>query len=191
LRNDSSYRIASTRDKRGQCDRTVHTWKAFAASRPCKWCCCTSSPASCRIQHSTPGRGCALFDGHTAVYVFFLISGAVLTPSFARAGAFIGKLAKRIVRLYAGCRRCRDRHDCWHSYRTRTARRNANRVCMARNGLQRRTHADASRARDGPDSLLLGYREATLFAPLADHLPLMESRSTRRSGRCIWNYGSF
>jgi hypothetical protein len=25
-----------------------------------------------------------LFDGHTAVYVFFLISGAVLTPSFAR-----------------------------------------------------------------------------------------------------------
>ena len=25
-----------------------------------------------------------LFDGHTAVYVFFLISGTVLTPSFAR-----------------------------------------------------------------------------------------------------------
>ena len=28
------------------------------------------------------------FDGHTAVYVFFLISGTVLTPSFARPGAW-------------------------------------------------------------------------------------------------------
>ena len=40
-----------------------------------------------------------LFDGHTAVYVFFLISGAVLTPWFARPGAFLGKLGKRVVRL--------------------------------------------------------------------------------------------
>src|ERR1700760_3456883 len=40
-----------------------------------------------------------VFDGHTAVYVFFLISGAVLTPSFARQGRFLIKLAKRLVRL--------------------------------------------------------------------------------------------
>ena len=40
-----------------------------------------------------------LFDGHTAVYVFFLISGAVLTPSFGRPGAFAAKLLKRVVRL--------------------------------------------------------------------------------------------
>src|SRR5690242_18301747 len=40
-----------------------------------------------------------MFDGHTAVYVFFLISGAVLTPSFARPGSFTVKLAKRVVRL--------------------------------------------------------------------------------------------
>ena len=40
-----------------------------------------------------------LFDGHTAVYVFFLISGAVLTPSFARPGNVAGKVAKRVVRL--------------------------------------------------------------------------------------------
>src|ERR1700761_6146154 len=40
-----------------------------------------------------------LFDGHTAVYVFFLISGAVLTPSFGRPGPFAAKLLKRGVRL--------------------------------------------------------------------------------------------
>src|SRR3954464_13733025 len=40
-----------------------------------------------------------LFDGHTAVYVFFLISGAVLTPSFAGSGQFMAKVAKRVVRL--------------------------------------------------------------------------------------------
>src|SRR5690349_6390800 len=39
------------------------------------------------------------FDGHTAVYVFFLISGTVLTPSFARPGSFPVKLARRVVRL--------------------------------------------------------------------------------------------
>src|SRR5579862_6220668 len=40
-----------------------------------------------------------LWDGHTAVYVFFLISGAVLTPSFARGGAWPRQAAKRLVRL--------------------------------------------------------------------------------------------
>src|SRR5580693_9067482 len=40
-----------------------------------------------------------LFDGHTAVYVFFLISGTVLTPSFARGGAWPRQAAKRLVRL--------------------------------------------------------------------------------------------
>ena len=40
-----------------------------------------------------------LWDGHTAVYVFFLISGAVLTPSFARGGPWPRQAAKRLVRL--------------------------------------------------------------------------------------------
>ena len=40
-----------------------------------------------------------LWDGHTAVYVFFLISGVVLTPSFARGGAWPRQAAKRLVRL--------------------------------------------------------------------------------------------
>jgi peptidoglycan/LPS O-acetylase OafA/YrhL len=47
-------------------------------------------------QHAWPPLR-VLFDGHTAVYVFFLISGAVLTPSFARSGAFLGKLGKRVT----------------------------------------------------------------------------------------------
>src|SRR6476620_400751 len=38
-------------------------------------------------------------DGHTAVYVFFLISGTVLTPSFARPGSLVAKMARRVVRL--------------------------------------------------------------------------------------------
>src|ERR1022692_3981596 len=33
-------------------------------------------------EHAVPPLP-VLWDGHTAVYVFFLISGAVLTPSFA------------------------------------------------------------------------------------------------------------
>src|SRR5580658_3903975 len=40
-----------------------------------------------------------MWDGHTAVYVFFLISGAVLTPSFARGGRWPRQAAKRLVRL--------------------------------------------------------------------------------------------
>src|ERR1700729_1822593 len=38
----------------------------------------------------------APWDGHTAVYVFFLISGAVLTPSFARGGSWPRQIAKRL-----------------------------------------------------------------------------------------------
>jgi len=49
-------------------------------------------------QHAWPPLH-VLYDGHTAVYVFFLISGTVLTPSFARPGAFTSKLARRVVRL--------------------------------------------------------------------------------------------
>jgi peptidoglycan/LPS O-acetylase OafA/YrhL len=48
-------------------------------------------------EHAAPPMR-LLFDGHTAVYVF-LISGAVLTPSFARDGAWIGQAAKRVVRI--------------------------------------------------------------------------------------------
>ncbi len=117
-----------------------------------------------------------LFDGHTAVYVFFLISGAVLTPSFARSGAFLGKLGKRVVRLGLPVAAAAaiatvllallpDAH-----LRAATLTGSAW-LAMDSSGALTLAHL----AREiGLDSLLLGYREATLFAPMADHLPLME-----------------
>jgi peptidoglycan/LPS O-acetylase OafA/YrhL len=117
-----------------------------------------------------------LFDGHTAVYVFFLISGAVLTPSFARPGSFIGKLAKRVVRLGIPVAAAAavamvlialfpDAH------RQAAALTGSAWLAMDSSGAPTFAHL----AREiGLDSLLLGYREATLFAPLAGHLPPME-----------------
>ena len=132
-----------------------------------------------------------LFDGHTAVYVFFLISGTVLTPSFARPGAFVGKMAKRVVRLgipvaaaaaiatalLAGCFPMRigrpppspDRRG-WRwtpavRRRSRTLRaRSASTACcsaIARRRCSRRWPGNCRR---------------------------WSCRSTRRSGRCIWNF---
>jgi peptidoglycan/LPS O-acetylase OafA/YrhL len=41
-----------------------------------------------------------VFDGHSAVYLFFLISGAVLSLAFARQGVGIaGRIAQRVVRI--------------------------------------------------------------------------------------------
>src|SRR6185437_12482298 len=41
-----------------------------------------------------------VFDGHSAVYLFFLISGAVLSLAFVREGAGIaGRIAQRVVRI--------------------------------------------------------------------------------------------
>src|SRR5215469_14773321 len=106
-----------------------------------------------------------LFDGHTAVYVFFLISGVVLTPSFARPGGFAGKVAKRVVRLGipvaaaaviatlliamfpdAHIRASRLVGSAW--------------LAMDSSGAPTLTHLMRE---IGLDSLLLGYREATLF----------------------------
>src|SRR3984957_5666403 len=117
-----------------------------------------------------------LFDGHTAVYVFFLISGTVLTPSFARPGAFIGKIAKRVVRrgiplaaaaviATALLALIPDAH------RQAAVLTGSPWLAMDSSGAPTLGHL----AREiGLDSLLLGYREATLFAPLAGQLPPME-----------------
>ncbi len=41
-----------------------------------------------------------VFDGHSAVYIFFLISGAVLSRAFAREGAGVARrIAQRVVRI--------------------------------------------------------------------------------------------
>ncbi len=126
-------------------------------------------------QHAWPPLR-VLFDGHTAVYVFFLISGAVLTPSFARPGAFLGKLAKRVVRLgipvAAAAAIATALLALLPDAHLRAAALTGSAwLAMDSSGAPTLAHL----AREiGLDSLLLGYREATLFAPLADHLPLME-----------------
>ena len=117
-----------------------------------------------------------LFDGHTAVYVFFLISGTVLTPSFARPGAFIGKIAKRVVRLGIPIAAAAVIATALlalipDAHRQAAALTGSPWLAMDSSGAPTLGHL----AREiGLDSLLLGYREATLFAPLAAQLQPME-----------------
>jgi peptidoglycan/LPS O-acetylase OafA/YrhL len=126
-------------------------------------------------QHAWPPLR-VLFDGHTAVYVFFLISGAVLTPSFARRGPFVGKLAKRVVRLELPVAAAAVIATALiaafpDAHRQAAAIPGSAWLAMDSSGEPTIAHL----AREiGLDSLLLGYREATLFAPLAQHLPPME-----------------
>jgi peptidoglycan/LPS O-acetylase OafA/YrhL len=126
-------------------------------------------------QHTWPPLT-VLFDGHTAAYVFFLISGAVLTPSFARPGPFAGKLAKRVVRLGIPVAAAATIAMLLialfpDAHRQAAALTGSAWLAMDSSGAPTFAHL----AREiGLDSLLLGYREATLFAPLAGHLPPME-----------------
>ena len=126
-------------------------------------------------QHAWPPLR-VLFDGHTAVYVFFLISGAVLTPSFARPGPFVAKLVKRVVRLgipvAAAAVIATLLLAAWPDAHLRAAALTGSAwLAMDSSGAPTLAHL----AREvSLDSLLLGYREATLFAPLAERLPLME-----------------
>ncbi len=117
-----------------------------------------------------------LFDGHTAVYVFFLISGAVLTPSFARGGAWPRQAAKRAVRLGIPVTAAAGGALAllWalpNAHRDAALVSGSAWLAMDSSGALTLSHL----AREiGFDSLLLGYREYTLFAPIADHLPLLE-----------------
>jgi peptidoglycan/LPS O-acetylase OafA/YrhL len=127
------------------------------------------------VEHAAPPLR-ILWDGHTAVYVFFLISGAVLTPSFARGGPWPRQVAKRLLRLgipVAAAAVCAlvllaafpDAHK--HA----ALITGSDWLAMDSSGAATFGHL----AREiSLDSLLLGYREYTLFAPLADRLPLLE-----------------
>jgi peptidoglycan/LPS O-acetylase OafA/YrhL len=126
-------------------------------------------------QHAWPPLR-VLFDGHTAVYVFFLISGAVLTPSFARPGPFAAKLVKRVVRLgipvAAAATIATLLLAVWPDAHLRAAALTGSAwLAMDSSGAPTLVHLMRE---IGLDSLLLGYREATLFAPLAERLPPME-----------------
>ncbi len=117
-----------------------------------------------------------LFDGHTAVYVFFLISGAVLTPSFARPGAFIAKLLKRVVRLgipVAAAAVIATALLALFPDAHRQAAVLTGSAWLATDSSGAPTLGHLARE-IGLDSLLFGYREATLFAPFADDRPPME-----------------
>ena len=126
-------------------------------------------------QHAWPPLR-VLFDGHTAVYLFFLISGTVLTPSFARPGAFGGKVAKRVVRLAIPVAAAAAIATILiallpDAHRQAAALTGSGWLAMDSSGAPTFAHL----AREiGLDSLLLGYREATLFAPFAMYLPPME-----------------
>jgi len=117
-----------------------------------------------------------LFDGHTAVYVFFLISGAVLTPSFARLGPWPRQAAKRLVRLgipvaAAATIALALLAALPNAHRDAALVSGSAWLAMDSSGTPTLLHL----LREvGLDSLLMGYREYTLFAPIADHLPLLE-----------------
>ncbi len=117
-----------------------------------------------------------LWDGHTAVYVFFLISGAVLTPSFERGGVWPRQAAKRFFRLAIPVAAAAfiavllvaalpDAHD-------RAARlTGSDWLAMDSSAAPTSLHLLREITLD---SVLLGFREYTLFAPIADRLPLLE-----------------
>jgi peptidoglycan/LPS O-acetylase OafA/YrhL len=124
----------------------------------------------------TPQR--VAYDGHTAVYVFFLISGAVLTPSFARPGGTLAKLAKRLVRLIvpvaaAAAIACALLAAFPTAHARAASLSGSPWFAMDSSGAATLGHL----AREvGIDSLLLGYQEATLFGPLAGWLtPMAQS----------------
>src|ERR1700757_784156 len=122
-------------------------------------------------QHAWPPLR-VLFDGHTAVYVFFLISGAVLTPSFARPGPFVAKITKRVVRLGIPVATAAVIPTlllpAWRAALLRAAALTGSAwLAMDSSGAPTLAHLAHE---IGIDSLLLGYRESTLFAPLPARL---------------------
>ncbi len=127
------------------------------------------------VDHAWPPLRVA-FDGHTAVYVFFLISGAVLTGSFARGGAWPGQVLKRLLRLgvpvaAAAVFALMLVAALPQAHRQAAVVSGSAWLAMDSSGAPTVSHL----VREiGLDSLVLGYREYTLFAPLAGYLPTLD-----------------
>jgi peptidoglycan/LPS O-acetylase OafA/YrhL len=127
------------------------------------------------VEHGWPPLRVAC-DGHTAVYVFFLISGAVLTGSFARGGAWPGQVLKRLIRLLVPVAAAAVFALVLvaalpQAHRQAAAVSGSAWLAMDSSGATTVSHL----AREiGLDSLVLGYREYTLFAPLARYLPTLD-----------------
>src|SRR5579872_246668 len=126
-------------------------------------------------EHAVPPLP-VLWDGHTAVYVFFLISGAVLTPSFARGGPWPRQAAKRLVRLglpiaAAGIVALVLLTALPAAHLGAARLTGSGWLAMDSSGAITLRHLLREITLD---SLVLGYREYTLFAPIADQLPLLE-----------------
>jgi peptidoglycan/LPS O-acetylase OafA/YrhL len=127
------------------------------------------------VEHGWPPLRVA-FDGHTAVYVFFLISGAVLTGSFARGGAWPGQMLKRLVRLLVPVAAAAVFALVLvaalpQAHRQAAAVSGSTWLAMDSSGAPTVSHMMRE---IGLDSLVLGYREYTLFAPLAGYLPTLD-----------------
>jgi peptidoglycan/LPS O-acetylase OafA/YrhL len=117
-----------------------------------------------------------LWDGHTAVYVFFLISGAVLTPSFARGGRWPRQVAKRIVRLglpvaVAAAIALLLLAAMPDAHLLAAQLTGSGWLALDSSAATTPTHLLREITLD---SLVLGYREYSLFVPVAGRLPLLE-----------------
>lgn len=117
-----------------------------------------------------------LFDGHTAVYLFFLISGAVLTSSLSRTGPAIPKIVKRLVRLglpaaAAACIALLLLALMPNAHREAAALSGSAWLATDSSGAPTLTHLFRETTLD---SVLFGYRESTLFTRLSPDLPLIE-----------------
>ena len=171
------------RDKVGRCGPPrCSIWKGCAASPRCRWCCFTSSSGSLpdAAPHAWPPLH-VLFDGHTAVYVFFLISGAVLTPSFAGPGGLSGSWADGLCGWASRWPRPRPSPQCCSPAAGCALRAAAltGSAWLAMDSSGAPTFAHLARE-IGLDSLLLGYREATLFTPLGG-TPAADGAFARRA----------
>jgi peptidoglycan/LPS O-acetylase OafA/YrhL len=126
-------------------------------------------------EHAAPPLP-VLWDGHTAVYVFFLISGAVLTPSFARGGSWPRQVAKRVVRLglpiaAAAIIALALLAAAPNAHLVAARLTGSGWLAMDSSAATTMTHLVRETTLD---SLVLGYREYTLFTPIAGRLPLLE-----------------